>query len=77
MCGWSPEDAIAMERRHISEGERRVARQEALATELIGKGHNQLAIAANDLLSLLRETLELSRRRLRELEGLLGEPPAN
>jgi hypothetical protein len=75
MSGWSPEDAIAMERRHILEGEKRVARQEALVGKLIDYGHDQLALAAKELLGLLRETLELSKTRLRSLEGLLGEPP--
>ena len=74
MSGWSPEDAIAMERRHILEGEKRVARQQALAAELIKKGHNQLALTANELLALLRELLELSRTRLQELEGCSSEP---
>ncbi|SDR59461.1 hypothetical protein SAMN05519103_06428 [Rhizobiales bacterium GAS113] len=36
MNGWL-EDAITMERRHILEGEKRVAQQEALVAELIGK----------------------------------------
>jgi hypothetical protein len=70
MSGWSIEDALAMERRHIFEGEKRVAQQEALAAGLSRKGHDQLALAADDLLGLLRETLELSRMRLRQLEGL-------
>jgi hypothetical protein len=75
MSGWSPEEAIAMERLHILEGEKRVARQEALMGELIGDGYAQLALTTNDVLNLMRETLELSRRRLRSLEGLPGEPP--
>jgi hypothetical protein len=72
MSGWSLEDAIAMERRHISEGEKRIARQEALAREMNGTGNDRLAIAANDLLSLLRASLELSRMRLRQLESRHG-----
>jgi hypothetical protein len=68
---WSIEDALAMERRHILEGEKRIARQEALAAELSWKERDKLALAANDLLRLLRETLELSKARHRELEGRL------
>lgn len=68
MSGWSPEDAMAMERRHVLEGEKRVARQEALVRELIEKGHDQIVPQSNDLLSLLLASLELSRTRLRELE---------
>jgi hypothetical protein len=45
MTGWSREDAIAMERRHVAEGEKRVARQEAIAAEPTSRGHDQLAIA--------------------------------
>jgi hypothetical protein len=72
MSSWSPEDAIAMERRHVSEGEERIARQEALAAESTHKGHDQLAIAVNELLVLMRASLELSRMRLRQLEGRNG-----
>ncbi len=75
MSGWSPEEAIAMERRHILEGEKRVARQEAFMGELIGGGYAQLALTAKEVLSIMLETLELSRIRLRSLEGLPGEPP--
>jgi hypothetical protein len=69
MGRWSIEDALAMERRHILEGEKRVARQEMLAAVLICNGRDQLALAANDLLGLLRESLELSRTRVRQLES--------
>ncbi|SEE99408.1 hypothetical protein SAMN05519104_7553 [Rhizobiales bacterium GAS188] len=74
MNGWL-EDAITMERRHILEGEKRVARQEALVAELIGKRRDDLARTAKDVLGILRESLELSRTRLRTLEGGLCEPP--
>jgi hypothetical protein len=73
--GWSPETAIAMERRHIIEAEKRVARQEALVMELVRQGHDQLTHAANHLLSLFRESLELSRDRLRDLEQRYGTSP--
>jgi hypothetical protein len=75
MGGWSIEDALAMERRHVLEGEKRIARQEALAANLSWKGRDKLAFAANDLLALLRETLELSKTRCRELESQFGNPP--
>jgi hypothetical protein len=68
MSDWSPGKAIAMERRHILEGEKRVARQEALVGKLIENGHDQLVRAANEVLGLLRQSLELSRERLRDLE---------
>ena len=36
--------------------------------ELIDAKRDQLALGANELLGLMRDTLELSRKRLRELE---------
>jgi hypothetical protein len=75
MSDWSPEKAIAMERRHILEGEKRVSRQEALVGKLIENRHDQIARAANEVLGLLRESLELSRERLRDLENRYGQTP--
>ena len=72
---WSPEQAIAMEERHIIEGEVRVARQEALVVKLIEKGHGRLLAAAEDLLVTLRESVELSRERLLWLTNRYGNPP--
>ena len=77
MSDWSPEKAIAMERRHILEGERRVFRQEALVEKLVENGRlNQLVHTANEMLGLLRESLELSRERLRYLEDHYGNAPS-
>jgi RNA processing factor Prp31 len=75
MGDWLPEKAIAMERRHILEGEKRVSRQEALVGKLINNRHDQLVPTANEVLDLLRETLELSRERLRDLENCYGPAP--
>ena len=75
MARWSIEDAVAMERRHVLAGEKMVSRQERLANKLIGKGHDQLAQSANEVLVLLRESLDLSRRHLSRLEGLLPTRP--
>jgi hypothetical protein len=72
MSGWSPREAIAMEKRHILEGEKRVARQAALAEELIEKGCGHLVPQCNELLWLLRKSLELSRECLRDLESRYG-----
>jgi hypothetical protein len=77
MSDWSPEKAIAMERRHIQEGEKRVSRQEALMGRLIENGGDyQLVHMANEVLSLLRESLEFSRERLRDLEDRYGKAPS-
>jgi hypothetical protein len=61
-----------MEKRHILEGEKRIARQEVLTEELIEKGCGNLVPQANELLWLLRQSLELSRERLRDLESRYG-----
>ena len=74
MSCWSPDDAIAMERRHVFEGEERIARQLELVSKLVGKGPDHLAHTADELLVLLRECLELSRMRLRQLECRYGNP---
>ena len=75
MSDWSPGKAITMERRHILEGEKRVARQEALVGKLIENRHDQLVRAANEILGLLRESVELSKERLRDLEDHYGKAP--
>ena len=74
MNGWSPKDAIAMERRHILEGAKRVARQKALVAELTTKQRHRLACSASGLLVLLQESLEMSRARLADLERKFGDP---
>ena len=76
MNGWSPEDAMAMERRHIVEGKRRVARQEVLVRGLIEKGHDRIVPRSKELLGLLRDSLELSKERLRDLEDRYGAAPS-
>jgi hypothetical protein len=78
MSGWSAKDAIAMERRHVLEGEKRVVRQLALVAKLDGGGNDQLAKGAVELLDLQRDILEFSKMRLQQLEDRFGkEPPSN
>ena len=72
MIGWSPLDAVAMERRHIFDGAKRVARQKALVDELIASHRDGLARTGNELLVLLQESLALSRARLADLESHFG-----
>jgi hypothetical protein len=72
MSDWSPETAIAMERRHVLEGGERIARQEALVKKLMERGPPELVQIAGQMLDTLRESLELSRDRLRYLEGRYG-----
>jgi hypothetical protein len=75
MARWSIEDAVAMERRHVLAGEKMVTRQEYLANELVGKGRDQLARSANEVLVILRKSPDLSWKHLSRLEGLLRDVP--
>jgi BMFP domain-containing protein YqiC len=58
-----------MERRHISEGAKRIARQEARVAEATERGYNQLAVVSREVLSIFRQSLELTRARLQDLEA--------
>jgi hypothetical protein len=69
MTGWSLDEAIAMEKRHILEGETRIARQVQLAGELVEKGYDQSAATANQLLDVFRDIQEIAKCRLQYLEG--------
>jgi hypothetical protein len=73
MNGWSPTDAIAMERRHIIEGEKVVARQAALVLVLHEKRHSQRERLSIELLDIFQDCLKFSRRRLLDLEQRYGE----
>ena len=75
MSGFSPDDAIAMERRHIREGEKRIARQEALVKKLTEKGSFEVARLSKEVLTLLRASQELSINRLRYLKCYFGNRP--
>jgi hypothetical protein len=72
MSGWSRATAIAQERRHVLEAEKRVARQEALVKKTAEQGHAELTHIAGQMLDALRVSLELSRERLRYLEAKCG-----
>ena len=64
---------MAMERRHIIEGEERVARQDVLTGTLIEMGYYRIARDSAELLNLMYTSLELSRDRLRYLEDHYGK----
>ncbi|WP_146002722.1 hypothetical protein [Telmatospirillum siberiense] len=74
MSGWSCREAIAMERRHILEGEIKISRQKMIVSELILKKHDRLVPMAMDVLYMLCDSLEMSRTRLLDLESHVGEP---
>ena len=69
MGDWSSETAMAMERRHGLEGEQRIARQETLLRQMTERGHDHLIGEATEVLRLLREMVDFSRARLRDLEA--------
>jgi len=77
MNGWSAEEAIAMERSHVLEREKRVVRQLALVAKLAGSGNDQLAKDAVELLGLQRDFLELSRLHPHQLEDRYGKEPSS
>jgi hypothetical protein len=68
MSEWSREAAIAMERRHVADGQRRIERQEALIAKLVQKSTTELIPLAAYLLSEFREAVEMSKARLQALE---------
>ena len=51
-----------MERRHILEGEKRVARKKVLVSELIAKHYDRIASTASELLGVLQVVARWSFR---------------
>jgi hypothetical protein len=78
MIDRSREELIEMERRHIREGEARVAQQEARVKRLDLGGNLELALRARDLLVTFREFLAIAKERLNDLEqNHHSRPPAS
>jgi len=73
MSDWSPAKAIAMEERHIIEGEMRVAVRRRLRS-LIENGLVERLPLAEGLLSLFLESVAISRERLLDLRNRYGNP---
>jgi hypothetical protein len=63
------EDRLSMARRHVLEGEGRVARQRLLIAELDRDGHAELAVKARQLLATFETTLRLEREDLARIES--------
>jgi hypothetical protein len=59
-----------MARRHVAEGEERVARQEILIAELDRDGHPELAVEAREILTTLQTSLQLQRDDLSLIETI-------
>ncbi len=75
MSTWSPADTIAMEKRHVAEGEQRVARQDVIVSYHLKQGHDSIVVRSLELLAILRQSVELSHERLRYLEQRYGSAP--
>jgi hypothetical protein len=65
------EQELEMARRHVREGERRVARQTEMVAELEHYCRNPAAVLARELLAILRKTLNLAKQ---DLQAILGNP---
>jgi hypothetical protein len=68
------ESQIEMERRHILEGEARIARQEALIRKLDLSRNLDLVLSARELLEAFRESVAFAKERVSYLERFDGQP---
>ena len=66
-----------MERRHVLEGENRIARQLALVVRLNGSRNDRLAKSAVEFLALQHDILNLSMTRLQQLVDQFGNAPSS
>jgi hypothetical protein len=57
-----------MERRHVREGTERITRQEVIIAKLGDANRSDTAILARQLLEIMRSSLSLAKRRLRQIE---------
>ena len=62
------ETLLEMERRHIREGAERIIRQEAIIAKLGDGNCSDTAILAKEILTIMRSSLDLAKRRLRQIE---------
>ena len=60
----APETPLEMTRRHVAEGDKRIARQELLIGELDRHGHTALAQRARELLAQMEEFQRKAREHL-------------
>jgi hypothetical protein len=67
--GFSIDKAFQMARRHVNDGEKRLARQEALVAKLEVGGITDVLLAARQSLVAMHVTLNLARRDLERLEN--------
>ena len=66
--GANHETILEMARRHVREGEERIARQEGVLAKLDRDNHPQAAVLGRAVLETMRLSLNLSKQHLRALE---------
>ena len=64
-----PETVLEMARRHVLEGEERLARQIAIVAKLERDNYTEAAALASMVLGTIRLSLDMSKRHLRDLES--------
>ena len=64
-----PETTLEMARRHVREGEERLARQIAMVAKMERDNHTEAAALGSKVLEAIRLLLDMSRRHLRDLES--------
>jgi hypothetical protein len=62
-----PETVLEMARRHVLEGDERLARQAAIVAKLERNNHTEAALATK-VRETIRLSLDMSKRHLRDLE---------
>ena len=65
------ETAVEMAQRHVREGEKRIARQEAMVAELDRDNHPEAATLGSKVLETMRSSLDLMKRHLQAIEEQL------
>ena len=63
-----PETVLEMARRHLLEGEARLARQIALVRKLERASHTEAAVLATKVLETIRVSLDMSKHHLTDIE---------
>lgn len=68
MLSVHPETVLKMARRHVREGEARLARQAAIVAELAKDHHAEAVALGSQVLVTIRTSLDAMKRRLRQIE---------
>ena len=73
---FNADEAIEMERRHIREGEARVARQEEIVNRLSQHRGSESELQACELLAEFRHFVEAAKERLADLQRRYPDKPS-